>query len=209
MISDNQITLTRPGRIEPETTSFASRGSGVQIPSAPPRGLHVSVGPIFTFGSDIPPVGSPWSGAGVFGAAAGPGLLVCPVSGHAFAWLRLLCCGGGGRWARGRGGSGRPGGEAGEGLAAPFAGFRGQPGGCAALVFFLPGVPGVQDALVAEDEQGRDEQHQGCQAHEAAPAAGDVAGGGVLDGGEAAFGAGAAGVGAAPGRRRVVVFLRG
>jgi hypothetical protein len=32
---------------------------------------------------------------------------------------------------------------------------------------------------------------------------------GVLDGGEAALGAGAAGVGAAPGRGRVVVFLRG
>ena len=28
-------------------------GSGVQIPSAPPRGLHVSVRPIFTFASDI------------------------------------------------------------------------------------------------------------------------------------------------------------
>jgi hypothetical protein len=33
--------------------SMAWRGSGVRIPSAPPRGLHVSVGPIFTFASDI------------------------------------------------------------------------------------------------------------------------------------------------------------
>src|SRR5262249_15616719 len=56
-------------------------------------------------------------------------------------------------------------------------------------------VPGCQDALVAGDEQGGGEQHEGCQAHEAAPAAADVVGGGVLGGGEAAFGAGVAGVG--------------
>jgi hypothetical protein len=61
----------------------------------------------------------------------------------------------------------------------------------------LPGAPGSEDALVADDQQGRGEQHQRGQAHEAAPAAADVAGGGVLGGGEAAFGAGAAGVGAA------------
>jgi len=60
------------------------------------------------------------------------------------------------------------GGEAGEGLAAPFAGFRRQAGGCAALGFFLPGVPGGEDPLVADDEQGRGEQHEECQAHEAA-----------------------------------------
>jgi len=92
---------------------------------------------------------------------------------------------------------------------APAPGFRGQALGGAALVFFLPGVPGVQDALVADDEQCRGEQHQRGQAHEAAPAAGDVVGGGVLGGGEAAFGAGAAGVGAAVRGGGVVVFLRG
>jgi hypothetical protein len=40
--------------------------------------------------------------------------------------------------------------------------------------FFLPGVPGCQDALVADDQQGGGEQHEGCQAHQAAPAAADV-----------------------------------
>ena len=41
-------------------------------------------------------------------------------------------------------GSGPPGGEAGGGLAAAFAGFRGQAPGGAALVVFLPGGPGGQ-----------------------------------------------------------------
>jgi hypothetical protein len=54
------------------------------------------------------------------------------------------------------------GGERGEGLAPAAAGFRGQAFGGAAFVFFLPGVPGVQDALVADDEQGRREQHEGA-----------------------------------------------
>ena len=104
---------------------------------------------------------------------------------------------------------GRGGCERGEGLAAAPAGFRGQAFGGAALVFFLPGIPCGEDALVADDEQGDSEQHEGRQAHEAAPAAADVVAGGVLGGGEAALGAGAAGVGAAPGRRRVVVLLPG
>src|ERR1017187_6032404 len=102
-----------------------------------------------------------------------------------------------GRWP----GLGRPGGgERGERLASPAPGFRGEPGGGAAGVFLLPGVPGGEDALVAGDEQCRGEQHQRGQAHQAAPAAADVVGGGVLGGGEAAFGAGAAGVGGAGGR---------
>src|ERR1700750_1461925 len=107
-------------------------------------------------------------------------------------------------------GLGRPcsGGELGEGPAAPAPGSGGQPGGGAALVVLLPGVPGGQDALVADGEQGRGGTDQRCHAHQAAPAAADVVAGGVLGGGEAAFGAGAAGIGAAPGRRRVVVFLR-
>src|ERR1019366_8370153 len=66
-----------------------------------------------------------------------------------------------------------------------------------------------EDALVADDEQRRGEQHQRGQAHQAAPAAADVVGGGVLGGGEAAFGAGAAGVGAAVPGGGVVVLLRG
>ena len=48
----------------------------------------------------------------------------------------------------------------------------GQAVGGAALVFFLPGVPGVQDPLVADGQQGGGEQHERSQAHEAAPAAG-------------------------------------
>src|SRR5260221_401778 len=100
-------------------------------------------------------------------------------------------------------GLGRPGGgEHGERLAAPAPGFGGQAFGGATLVFFLAGVPGGEDALVADDQQGGGEQHQGCQAHEAAPAAADGIGGGVLGGGEAALGAGAAGGGVAGGRLR-------
>ena len=79
-------------------------------------------------------------------------------------------------------GSGRSGGEAGEGPAAAFAGFRGEPGGGAAGVVLLPGVPGGQDALVADDEQGGCEEHEGGRAHEAAPPAGDVVGGQAADG---------------------------
>src|SRR5882672_10433462 len=119
-----------------------------------------------------------------------------PVAGDCRAGLALAA-------ALGRSGAG----EAGQGLAAAPAGSGREPGGGAALGFFLPGVPCGEDALVADDQQRRGEQHEGCQAHEAAPAAGDVAGGGVLDGGEAAFGAGAAGLGAAPGRGGVVVVI--
>ena len=78
----------------------------------------------------------------------------------------------------------------------------GAPGGAAGIVF-LPGVPGGEDPLVADDEQRHCEQREGCQAHEAAPAAADVVGGGVLGGGEAAFGAGPAGVGASARRRQL------
>jgi hypothetical protein len=106
-------------------------------------------------------------------------------------------------------GSGRPGGECRECFAAPAPGFRGQAPGGAALVFLLPGVPGLQDALVADDEQAGDGEHEGGQAREAAPAAGYVVAGGVFGGGEAAFGAGAAGVGAAVRGGGVVVFLCG
>ena len=47
----------------------------------------------------------------------------------------------------------RAGGEAGEGLAAPLAGFRREPGGGPARVLLLAGVPGGEDALVADGEQ--------------------------------------------------------
>jgi hypothetical protein len=123
------------------------------------------VGTIFTFGSDIPVCAAAWLWLlpcrvrFVFACW----LFVCPgVSGHAAAvcagdtgadrmwWWRVLC------WAgRVVGGLGRPcgGGQCGECLAAPAPGFRGQALGGAAGVFLLPGVPGVQDALVADDEQ--------------------------------------------------------
>jgi hypothetical protein len=58
-------------------------------------------------------------------------------------------------------GLGRPrGGEVGECLAAASPGFRGKPGGGAALVFFLACVPRGEDALVAGDEQCGGEQHE-------------------------------------------------
>jgi hypothetical protein len=65
------------------------------------------------------------------------------------------------------------------GTAPDAAGGDGCQGG-AADVFFLTGVPGGEDALVADGEQHGGEQHEGCQAREAAPAAGDVVAGWVL-----------------------------
>ena len=103
----------------------------------------------------------------------------------------------------------RRGGKVCDGLAPAAAGFRGQAFGGSAGVFFLAGVPGLQDALVAGDDQACGEQHQRCQAHQAASAAADVVTGGIFDGGEAAFGAGAASVGAAVRGGGVVVLLPG
>jgi len=75
-----------------------------------------------------------------------------------------------------------PGGERGEGLAAPFAGSGWEAGGGSPRVAGLPGVSGGEDALVAGDQQGDSEQDERCQAHEAVPAAVDVVGGGVFGG---------------------------
>jgi hypothetical protein len=68
-------------------------------------------------------------------------------------------------------------------------------GGGAAGVVGLAGVPGGQDALVADGEQAGELEHDRGEAREPGPAVGDVVGGGVLGGGEGPFGAGAAGVG--------------
>jgi hypothetical protein len=38
--------------------------------------------------------------------------------------------------------------------------FQGKPGGGPGVLLFLAGVPGVQDALVVDDEQGCGEQHE-------------------------------------------------
>src|ERR1700749_3758872 len=46
-------------------------------------------------------------------------------------------------------------GERGERLAAPFAGSRREPGSGSPRVLGLPGGPGGEDALVADDEQRR------------------------------------------------------
>jgi len=110
-------------------------------------------------------------------------------------WLGLGRCGGGG--------------QAGEGLASSAAGFGGQAGRGAAGIVGLAGVPGGQDALVADGEQAGEPERDRGQAREPGPAVGDVVGGGVLDGGEGPFGAGAAGVGLAVRGGGVVVFLRG
>jgi hypothetical protein len=55
----------------------------------------------------------------------------------------------------------------------------GEAFGGAAGVVVLAGVPGSGDALVADGEQDGGEQHEGCQASEAAPAAGNGAGHGL------------------------------
>src|SRR5216683_598383 len=100
-------------------------------------------------------------------------------------------------------------GEGGEGLAAPAAGFRGEPGCGAAGAVVLAGVPGGGDALVADDEKAGGEQQDRRESRQAAPAAADVVAGGVLDGAEGAFGAGAAVAGAPVCPGGAVVFLRG
>src|SRR5450755_1934815 len=99
--------------------------------------------------------------------------------------------------------------KAGQGFAAPAAGPRGEAGGGAAGVVVLASVPCGGGGRVVGDGQAGGEQHPGCQAHDAAPAAGGVAGGGVFEGGEDAFGAGAPVIGAAVRGGGVVVFLRG
>jgi hypothetical protein len=91
----------------------------------------------------------------------------------------------------------RCGGQAGEGLAAPAPGSGGQAGGGTAGVVVLAGVPGGQDALVADGEQAGEPEGEQGQAHDPRPAAGDVVGGGVFGGGEGPLGAGAPGVGLA------------
>src|SRR5229473_655587 len=59
-LADRQIrawTLTCGGtRMETACLLFASRGSGVRVPLAAQGGLHVSVGPSFTFESDSPAI---------------------------------------------------------------------------------------------------------------------------------------------------------
>ena len=67
-------------------------------------------------------------------------------------WLGLGRCGGGG--------------EAGEGLAAAVPGFGGQAGCGAAGVVGLAGVPGGQDALVADGEQEGEPERERGQARE-------------------------------------------
>ena len=57
----------------------------------------------------------------------------------------------------------RRGGKVCDGLAPVAAGFRGQAFGGAAGVFFLPGVPSVQDPLVADDQQCRGDRISGAR----------------------------------------------
>src|SRR5947208_9520230 len=103
-------------------------------------------------------------------------------------------------------GLGRCGGG-GEGLAAPAAGPGWQAGCGAAGGVGLAGVPGFQDALVADGQQAGEPEHDRGQAREPGPAAGDVVAGRVLGGGEGPLGAGAPGVGLAVFPGRVVVLL--
>ena len=194
---------------------MAWRRSGVRIPLAPPGGLHVSVGPIFTFGSDIlaPVAGVAAAVSGAVrvrrgGFRAGAGVRAC------CRWLwRCLVAAGCARRAGVRA-------VVAAGLRA--ARRRGRRGSCGAGARVLGGRPLAARRWFSSCRASqacrmrwlrttsrRWRQHEGRQAHEAAPAAADVVGGGVLGGGEAAFGAGAAGVGAAVRGGGVVVFLRG
>ena len=105
-----------------------------------------------------------------------------PESGRAGAGGVLVS---GGLWRSGQAWSGL-GGEAGEGSFPPAFACSGREAGRGpALVLGLAGVPGGEDALVADGVQGGEPERDGCEAHEAAPAAADGVAGGVLDGGEA------------------------
>ena len=145
---------------------------------------------MFTFGSDIPRERPPWARFSRLRRAwravwAGSAGLACLSCGDLVLAL-------GSPAVSGRGACG---GQVGEGLAASAAGPGRQAGRGAAGVVVLAGVPGDQDALVADDEQAGEPEGERGQAREAAPAAGDVVGGRVLGGGEGPFGAGAPGVG--------------
>src|SRR6516225_512798 len=166
------------------------------------------------FRRGLPVVGPGWFEAG-WGAGCGAGCLA-DAAGRAgccafravvwVVWAAMpLMVAVGCRWLWRRCG----GGEAGAGLAAPAAG-PGREAGCgAAGVVGLAGVPGGQDALVADGEQAGEPEHQRGQAHQAGPAAGDVVAGRVFGGGEGSLGAGAPGVGLAVLLGGVVVFLPG
>src|SRR5229473_1485275 len=128
------------------------RRSTVRFRNGAPGGLHVSVGTVFTFRSDI--LRSGWRGLARAVCCAGSCLSGLVRAG--WSVLRVVVCVvagvalmAGGVWGLGRC---RGGGEASEALAAAFAGFRGQAGGGAARVVGLAGVPGGQDALVADDQ---------------------------------------------------------
>src|SRR2546423_13489894 len=134
------------------------RRSTVRFRNGAPRGLHVSVGTIFTFGSDIPACMLEWSG-----------LLPCPVRWVFLGWLFVrgswvpgvlppaAVAGPGVRVPRGlaravvprmRRCLWRRGGQGGERLAASAAGFPGQAPGGAAGALFLAGGPGCPVGLV-------------------------------------------------------------
>src|SRR5260221_1537164 len=181
------------------------RRSWFRAPPAPPGRLHISSASMFTSGSDILvcwPLGGRghgWRGwgwrPGASCGGAGGAVAVVVIGWRAVArgvlrWLWRGC-------------------ELGEGGAASVAGPGREPGGCAALVVGLPGVVGGEDALVAGGEGAGEPQHEGREAHEAAPAAGDVVAGGVLDRGVGSLGAGAPGVGAPPLRGGGGGFLPG
>src|SRR5439155_1613251 len=133
---------------------------------------------MFTFGSDIPRERPPWARFSRLRRAwravwAGPAGLACLSCGDLVLAL-------GSPAVSGRGACG---GQVGEGLAVSAAGPGRQAGRSAAGFVVLAGVPGDQDALVADDEQAGEPEGERGQAHEAAPAAGDVGAGRVLGGG--------------------------
>jgi len=147
---------------------------------------------MFTFGSDVLRVWPSWGGLRAAACSpecfqAGPAGLGCRGLGGAGGCAAWRGCAGaaGSGW-------GACGGQVGEGLAASAsAAGPGWQAGCgAAGVVGLAGVPGVQDSLVADDEQAGEPERDRGQAGEPGPAAGDVAGGGVLGGGEGPLGAG-------------------
>ena len=166
---------------------LTSEGSLVRTRLRPPGGLHVSPGPIFTFGSDISRcLGRPGWGWVFFTPGTIFGVLVCVADRHgrAAGWCRpgigeRALLGGCARGERRRrrvcygGAAARSVSVCGAG-AGCVAGDRLRLAGCC-----LPGG-WCRRRVVAHDEQTGGEERDGGQAHEAAPAAGDVVAGGVF-----------------------------
>src|SRR5258707_4314827 len=151
------------------------RRSGVRVPGGAPGRLHIS-------GCPCSRLALTFALPGPASAVSGPGLILgcwswpCAYMLTLAGWWGVLP--GLGVRVAGRRVLWRDCGERGEGGAAAAPGPGREPGGGAPGGVGLAGVPGVEDALVAEGEQAGQPQRERGQGPEAAPTAGGVVAGG-------------------------------